>query len=76
MNSTAISIGRQIMQKNTIRTLKDRINPFHGLKAEKMIELYQEGKYSGKENAINQMLRMGIQFTPYSTLKKEAKKDE
>jgi hypothetical protein len=70
-----MGMAKQMVQKNSIRTLKDRVNPFHGLRVEKMIEMYQEGKYAGKENVINQMLGMGIEFTPYSTLKKDAKKD-
>lgn len=32
-----MSIGKQMIQKNTIRTLKDRLNPFFGLKVEKII---------------------------------------
>lgn len=68
--------SKQTTQKNTVRTLKDRVNPFVGLKVEKMIELYQEGRYSGKENIVNHTLGMGIEFTPYSTLKKDIKKDD
>lgn len=66
-----------ILQKSaskTVRTLKDRVNPFLGLKVEKIIELYQEGKHTGKENIVNHTLGMGIEFTPYSQLKKEMKK--
>lgn len=76
MTSGGMSMSKQIVQKNPIRTLKDRVNPFFGLRAEKMIEIYQEGKYMGKENVVNQMLGMGIEFTLYSTLKKDMKKDE
>ena len=69
------TINRQMGQKNIIRTLKDRVNPFYGLRVEKMIEMYQEGRYMGKENVMNYGLGVGIEFTPYSTLKKDAKKD-